>query len=370
MSKLLTTTPQEDGFYLSAEASNHLQTWMIWPYMKDNWQKNAFPAQKIFALVAKIISNYEPVQMIVNEQNYLRVKKMLRNSNINLVKTNYYDSWACDIGALYLINEKGERRAVSFEFNDLGIQNSLMLKAKHFNWDYNVDNNVAITMANTSGVDYYACSLVLESGSIHVDGEGTLYITEECLLNPNRNPTLTKLEIEQYLKQYLNVKKIIWITRGLYNDEACGHINNLLQIVEPGHVLLAWTDNKDDPQYERSIEALSLLESTTDAKERKLKITKIYQPLPLFLTQREATDRECSLRFKHRMPGFRLPASYLNFHFVNKAMICPIFGDPVYDQKAILVLRKCFSKRKVIPVYAREIILGGGGINSMTQSKF
>ncbi|WP_241568683.1 agmatine deiminase family protein [Spiroplasma endosymbiont of Megaselia nigra] len=97
MSKLLTTTPQEDGFYLPAEASNHLQTWMIWPYMKDNWQKNAFPAQKIFALVAKIISNYEPVQMIVNEQNYLRVKKMLGNSNINLVKTNYYDSWAREI---------------------------------------------------------------------------------------------------------------------------------------------------------------------------------------------------------------------------------------------------------------------------------
>ncbi len=134
--------------------------------MKDNWQKNAFPAQKIFALVAKIISNYdEPVQMIVNEQNYLRVKKMLANSNINLVKTNYYDSWARDIGALYLIKEKGERRAVSFEFNGRGMQNSLMLKAKHFNWDYNVVNNVAITMANTSGVDYYACPLVLESGS-------------------------------------------------------------------------------------------------------------------------------------------------------------------------------------------------------------
>ena len=180
MSKLLTTTPQEDGFYLPGETSNHIQTWMIWPHMKDNWQKDAFPAQKIFALVAKIISNYEPVQMIVNEQNYLRVKKMLANSNINLIKTHYYDSWARDIGALYLVNEKGEHRAVSFEFNGWGMQNSLMLKAKNFKWDYNVDNKVAITMANTSGVDYYVCPLVLESGSINVDGEGTLYTTEEC----------------------------------------------------------------------------------------------------------------------------------------------------------------------------------------------
>ncbi|WP_425379535.1 agmatine deiminase family protein [Spiroplasma endosymbiont of Stenodema calcarata] len=218
MSKLLTTTPKQDGFYLPAETNSHLRTWMMWPHMKDNWQKNAFPAQKIFTLIAKIISNYEPVQMIVNEENYSRAKKMLGNVNVNLLELNYYDSWARDLGALYLVNAHGERRAVSFQFNGWGMSNSPILKEKQFVWDYTIDNQVSIKMAKISGVKYYSCPfLVLEGGSIHTDGEGTLYTTEECLLNPNRNPNLTKAEIEAYLIQYLNVEKIIWIPQGMFN---------------------------------------------------------------------------------------------------------------------------------------------------------
>ena len=370
MSKLLTTTPKQDGFYWPAETNNHLRTWMMWPHMKDSWQKDAFPAQKIFTLIAKIISTYEPVEMIVNEENYSRAKKMMGNANVNLLKLKYYDSWARDLGALYLVNETGDRRAVSFQFNGWGMQNSLVLKEQQFVWDYKVDNQVAIAMARASGLDYYTCPLVLEGGSVHTDGEGTLYTTEECLLNLNRNPKLTKKEIEEYLKQYLNVEKIIWIPRGMYSDETSGHINNLLHVIEPGHLLLNWTDNKIDPQYERSLEALLLLEKTIDAKGRSLKITKLHQPTPLFLTKREASERENSIRLKHRIAGFRMPASYLNFHLVNKALILPIFGDPIWDQNAITVLQKCFPSREVIPVYAREVLLGGGGIHCITQTEF
>ncbi len=156
----------------------------------------------------------------------------------------------------------------------------------------------------------------------------------------------------------------------MYNDETSGQINNLMHIVEPGHLLLNWTENKIDSQYERNLEALLFLESTTDAKGRKLKVTKLHQPTPVFLTKREANDREESYRLPNRTAGFRVPASYLNFHLVNKALIVPIFGDPIWDQNAITVLQKCFPEREVIPVYAREVILGGGGIHSMTQTEF
>lgn len=160
---------------------------------------------------------------------------MMGNANVNLLKLKYYDSWALYLGTLYLVNKTGDRRAINFQFNGWGMQNSLMLQEQQFVWDYAIDNQVAIAMAKASGLDYYTCPLVLEGGSsIHTDGEGTLYTTEECLLNSNRNPNLTKDEIEEYLKQYLNVEKIIWIPRGMYSDETRSHINNLLYVVEPG----------------------------------------------------------------------------------------------------------------------------------------
>ncbi|CAB1055101.1 Agmatine deiminase (EC 3.5.3.12) [Spiroplasma endosymbiont of Danaus chrysippus] len=185
----------------------------------------------------------------------------------------------------------------------------------------------------TKTKEKYGKSIVLEGGSIHQDGEGTIYTTEECLLNPNRNPDLTKEEIEEHLKQYLNAQKIIWIPRGVYNDETSGHVDNLLHIITPGHVVLTWTDDKNDPQYERSLEALTFLKNSTDAKGRKIKVTKLHQSAPLFITKSEAENREKSPRFANRTEGFRMPASYVNFYITNKTIIiatCYLLLSPFY----------------------------------------
>lgn len=214
-------------------------------------------------------------------------------------------------------------------------------------------------------------SMILEGGSIHVDGEGTCLTTEECLLNKNRNPHLTKAEIEDELKAYLGVKKVIWLPHGLFgDDDTNGHIDNMCCFVKPGVVLLSWTDDVSDPQYERSLEAVSVLSNATDAKGRKLEIIKLHVPGPLYMTDEEASGLIQDGEAKPRPPGTRLAASYLNFYIANGGIITPQFGDQKWDDEAVRVLSLAFPDYEVVRVDgAREIALGGGNIHCITQQQ-
>lgn len=295
--------------------------------------------------------------------------RAMLDEKVELVEINYFDSWIRDMAPFYVINKAGQCRAVNFQFNGWGMKNMPIMNQPDFKWDYKVDNEVSMLLTKNRTVDYYQVPMVLEGGSIHVDGEGTLYTTEECLLNPNRNPDLTKKQVEEYLQQYLNVKKVIWIPRGVYNDETSGHIDNLMHIVAPGHVILTWTDDQNDPQYERSSEALTVLENTLDAKGRKIKVTKLHQPLPVYIKAPDIANREYSPRFMTRVAGFRMPASYANFDIINGAIVVPTFDDPIWDQKAIKILQECFPNREIIGINTREVLLGGGNIHCITQQE-
>lgn len=366
MSTLLKTTPKQDGFYAPIESTEHHQTWMIWPHRKDNWNWRARPARRVFAKIANKISKHEPVKMLVTKKDYKFAKKLL-SKRVELVVTKYNDSWARDLGPLFLTNDKGERRAVNFHFNGWGLQNSEL--AKDLKWNYETDDEVSVKIAKHSKVDYYQAPIVLEGGSVHCDGDGTIYTTEECLLNPNRNPNLTKAQIEKYLKEYLNAKKVIWIPRGVFHDETSGHVDNLLHVVNPGHVILTWTDDVNDPQHERSVQAYNFLKKVTDAKGRKIQITKLHQPSSLFIRALEARKNESSevCFATKKIRHFRMPASYANFYIINDAVVVPIFGDKQWDRNAVKVLSNCFPDRKVIPIYARQVLLGGGNIHCITQ---
>ncbi|GJT68671.1 agmatine deiminase [Tanacetum coccineum] len=203
-------------------------------------------------------------------------------------------------------------------------------------------------------------SMILEGGSIHVDGEGTCLTTEECLLNKNRNPHLTKEQIEE-LKSYLGVKKIVWLPRGLYgDDDTNGHIDSICCFVKPGVVLLSWTDDESDPQYERAVEALTVLSNSTDANGRTFEVIKLHVPGPLYMTEEEAAGFAQVGEAKPRLPGTRLAASYVNFYIVNGGIIAPQFGDPKWDEEVVRVLSKAFPDREVVKIKgAREIVLGG-----------
>ena len=280
---------------------------------------------------------------------------------VRVVEMSNDDSWMRDCGATFVINDKGGLRAVDWSFNAWGG----LVDGLYFPWDK--DDRVASKMCELEQADRYRLDdFILEGGSIHVDGEGTAMVTEECLLSEGRNAHLTKKEIEQKLKDYLNVEKVLWVHEGIYNDETNGHIDNMANFVRPGVIALAWTDDKKDPQYKRSSEALEYLENETDAKGRKIKVEKIYTPSPVLITKEESEGVDAVDGTLPRQEGDRLAASYVNYYTGNGFVAVPVFGDP-NDELAIKKLQELYPDRKIEPIYAREILLGGGNIHCITQ---
>ena len=359
MSKtLLKTTPKHDGFRMPGEHETHEEIWMAWPERTDNWRYGGKPAQQVFVNVAKAIAEVTPVTMAVSAAQYDNARRMLPE-NIRLVEMATNDSWMRDIGPSYVINDKGERRGVDWEFNAWGG----LVDGLYFPWDR--DDQVASKICEIHRDDRYRAPLILEGGSIHVDGEGTLYTTEECLLHESRNPHLSKTEIEQILGDYLNIDKVVWIPRGLYNDETNGHVDNLIHVVCPGEVVLSWCDDENDPQYEISQEAYRVLSEATDARGRKLKIHKMNVPGPLYIREDEAGGID-ACNSMERSAGERLAGSYANYLITNMPIILPLL-DPAHDGEAKALLEDLYPGYEVVGVDAREILLGGGNIHCITQ---
>lgn len=282
MQKLCNTTPRQDGFSMPGEFEKHAGCWILWPERSDNWRLGAKPAQRTFVEVAKAISQFEPVTVGVNQSQYNNARTMLPE-HIRVVEMSNDDSWIRDCGATFVRHQDGEVRAVSWGFNAWGG----LVDGLYFPWDK--DQQVSLKMADMEGKAVYKFhEFIIEGGSIHVDGEGTLITTEECLLSEGRNPHLTKEQIEENLKNYVGVDKIIWLKRGIYNDETNGHVDNICCFVKPGEVLLAWTDNQDDPQYEISEENYRILMNSTDAKGRPLTVHKLHVPQPVLITDEES----------------------------------------------------------------------------------
>lgn len=357
--RTLSTTPRHDGFRMPGEFEEHDGCFMIWPERPDNWRLGAKPAQKTFAKVAKAISEFEPMTVLVSPEQYSNARHML-DSEIRVVEMANDDSWVRDCGPTFVTN--GEVvRGVDWEFNAWGG----LVDGLYFPWDK--DDQIAQKVCELERKDRYRTNgFVLEGGSIHVDGEGTCMVTAECLLSQGRNPELSKASIEANLKEYLNLDKVIWIENGIYNDETNGHVDNICCFAKPGEVILAWTDDKDDPQYEISKSAYDLLSNSTDAKGRKIKVHKMYTPKPILITEEESSGVDAVDGTLPREEGDRLAASYVNFYIANGGVVFPMFNDP-NDEKAKKLLEEVFEGRKVVGVYAREILLGGGNIHCITQ---
>ncbi|KAK4750779.1 hypothetical protein SAY87_004261 [Trapa incisa] len=357
-------TPVANGYYMPAEWEPHSQTWMGWPERPDNWRDHGAHAQKVFAKVASAISRFEAVTICASASQWKNARKMLPE-NIRVIELSMNDSWFRDTGPTFVASKCGLKVAgIDWNFNGYGGLEEGCYR------DWSLDLLIARKILEVEKLPRFFQNLILEGGSIHVDGEGTCLTTEECLLNKNRNPHLTKEQIEDELKSYLDVKKIIWLPRGLYGDEDTnGHIDNMCCFVKPGVVLLAWTDDESDPQYERSIEAFHVLSNTTDANGRKIEIIKLHVPDPLYMTDEEAAGLVEGDSVP-RIAGTRLAASYINFYIANGGIIVPQFGDQKWDDEAVCVLSSAFPDHKVVRVEgAREIVLGGGNIHCITQQQ-
>jgi agmatine deiminase len=359
MTQTLTTTPAADGFWMPAEFEPHAGCWMLWPERPDNWREAARPAQHAFAAVAAAIAEFEPVTLGVSASEY-QVARALLDPRIRLVEISHDDGWMRDVGPTFVVDKRGAVRGVDWHFNAWGgLQGGL-----YFPWDQ--DDLVARKVLEIEGRDRYRAPLINEGGAIHVDGEGTALVTEECLLNINRNPLLNRERLEGYLRDYLNVSRIIWLGKGVFNDETDGHIDNLACFVRPGQVCLTWTDNKRDPQHAISLDAWERLNDERDAQGRRLKVTRLPMPGPLTLGAKEAGGIIAREGTKPRTAGERLAASYVNFYIANGGIVMPLL-DTRTDRAALASVKRLFPDRKVLGVPAREVLLGGGNIHCITQ---
>lgn len=248
------------------------QIWMLWPERPDNWRNGGKPAQKTYTAIATAISKFTPVTMGVSRGQYANCRAMLP-PQVRVVELSSNDAWIRDCGPCFLTNDKGDTRVVDWDFNAWGgLHNGL-----YFPWD--LDQAVTLKVCEIEGVDsYHTPGFVMEGGSIHVDGEGTLVTTEMCLLDPGRNPHLNKQEIEDMLKEYLNLEKIIWIKDGIDPDETNGHVDDVACFARPGEAICIWTEDKNSPYYHACQDAYKTLSETVDAKGRKLKVHKLCMP--------------------------------------------------------------------------------------------
>lgn len=359
----LNSTPRADGFHMPAEWATQSQVWMVWPERPDNWRLGGKPVQAAHVALAKAIARFEPVTVGVSAAQYDNARARLDLPNIRVVELSSDDAWVRDTGPTFVINDSGEVRGVNWSFNAWGGFDGGLYSP------WNRDEQVGGKILEIERCARYAPEdFILEGGSIHVDGEGTLITTEECLLNRNRNPHLFRKEIEQVLAEQLSVDTIIWLPHGLFNDETDGHVDNFCCYVRPGEVLLAWTDDPQDPNYERCHAALNVLENTPDAKGRTLLVHKMPIPGPLFATQEECDGVDLVEGTQERHPSVRLAGSYVNFLIVNGGIIAPSFGDPL-DAEAEAILQRIFPEHEVVMVPGRELLLGGGNIHCLTQQQ-
>lgn len=285
-----------------------------------------------------------------------------KSEKIHILPIETDDAWARDVGPTFVKNARKEVRGINWRFNAWGGE----VDGLYASWEKDDAAAEAICDALDYPV-YDAGDFVLEGGSIHSDGEGTLLVTEACLLSPGRNPHLTKEEIEKKLCEYLGAEKVIWLKNGIWQDETNEHIDNVCAFVKPGEVVLAWTDDEKDPQYALSMEDYQILENETDAKGRKFMIHKLPIPeKPVCIQEQDLKGLMFEPGEDTREAGERLAASYVNFYIANEAVLVPQFQDK-HDKLACDILGKLFPERRICPIDARAIIIGGGNIHCITQ---
>ncbi len=363
MNSILKELENISSYVFPFEGAEHLATIVIVPYRTDTWRNDALPAIENYLEVVKAISEYEMVVVIVDSRIDEKICSRFQLRNTHILRFRYDDAWARDSLPVFLKNDEEKRLVgVDFGFNSWGGEVDGLYTP------YDDDNALGKnTLLDLMIQRHPAKDFILEGGSIHTDGNGTLLVTEECLLSKGRNPSLSKEQIEERLKKELNVKKILWLPYGIYEDETNGHVDNICCFLSPGVVLLAETDDMTDPQYERSRKDREYLENETDASGNPLKIISMPLPKPQFMTKDECDGIKADGKAIERLEGRRLSASYVNFYMGKDFIILPQFGDE-NDAVAVKILQDFYKGAKtIVPIQSREILLGGGNIHCITK---
>jgi len=344
-------TPKELGYTMPAEWEKHSAVWLAWPYDITTFPDIIPDMEVKYCEIIKAIEGSEKVNLIIRSFEKNRIEKMLVNfgvniSNLNFYEQNYGDVWTRDYAPITLFNKnKNEEAYVKWEYNAYGKGHEPYFA------DLMKDNDVFLDILKDSKNQIFKPGIVLEGGAIESNGNGTLITTEQCLLNYNRNQSLTKNENEKYLKDYLGMEDIIWLKNGLINDHTDGHIDEIARFVTPDTIVCAYEEDQNDINYSILEENYSILVNHTREDGSKFNVIKL--PMP----------------HMNYNDGEKAPVSYTNFYIGNSVILMSVFNDE-NDKKAEEILQRLFPNHKIIQIDCTKIIYGGGAIHCMTMQQY
>ena len=349
-SRILSETPKKIGYSMPAEWERHDSTWLAWPHDAVTFPNRIKKVESVYLKMIVTLSKNETVNLFVTNLNMKeKVRKLFKQKGIDLHKIkfhvhDYADVWFRDYGPIFVLNkEKKQTAFVHWIFNAWGEKYKDLMR----------DTRIPGIISNKLQLNNFRSGIVLEGGSVDVNGRGTILTTEQCLLNSNRNPHLSKNEIEKYLMDYFGASKIIWLKGGVAGDDTDGHIDNLARFVNSRTVLCAYADEGDE-NYNILKENYEILVNSTDQDGKKLKVIKM--PMPPVI------------RSKVRGENTRLPASYLNFYVANNVVLVPTYGSRD-DRVALKIIQKQFPRRKAIGIDCKDLIYGMGAIHCVVQQQ-
>jgi agmatine deiminase len=340
--RTLVTTPREAGFFMPAEWAPHAGCWMAWPCRPETWE-DIERARAVFAQVARAVAEYEPVTMTANAEHVAHARKALgvgSGADVDVVTVPSDDSWARDTAPTFLVDGRGGLAGVDWRFNAYG----------GLYEEYARTANMARRILDLLGARRFAAPLVLEGGAVHTDGQGTLLTTEDVVLDPRRNPDLSRDEAEGLLCAYLGAERVIWLTAALARDNTGGHVDNLAAFAAPGVVVALGCDDPDDPQAAARAENLARLRAAHDARGRRLEVVELPSPA------------------RREVRGELASPSYVNFYVANGAVLMPGFDDPK-DDEARDVLARLFPRRRIVQLPTLELAKADGNIHCITQQQ-
>ncbi len=349
-------TPAAKGFRMPAEWEPHEATLLTWPHDERHWPGLFGKIPAMWARMTKELEEHEDVHIVTHDgETEESVKVELRKAGVqgdrvrlHRIPSNF--AWVRDHGPIVVKNAAGERLFLDWLFNAHGNQ-----------WEHELDDRVPSALGRDMGVPVLRVPMVLEGGSIDVNGKGMLITTEDCLLNPNRNPGFSKAQIETFLTDHLGLSKILWLGKGIVGDDTSGHVDDLTRFVAEDTVVTIVNDDESDPDHAPLAENLERLRSMTDQDGKPLRIIPIRQPKPVYVSEHAPTQAMVNGK-----RGYRIPASYANFYIANGKVLVPVWDDPA-DADAVDALQRCFPDRKIVPIDSRDLTWGFGSFHCSTQ---
>lgn len=340
------------GYFMPAEWQRHTATWLSWPKDPLTWPNRVPQVEAIFLEMIAALVPHEVVNLLVDDvETEARVRQRCvfpAADNIRFQQLQTVDSWIRDYGPNFLLHR--EMRALAYNdwiFNAWGNKYEELKR----------DDTIPARLEATLGVPRFEPGIVMEGGSIEISGNGIVMTTEQCLLNPNRNPALDRVAIEDNLRNYLGVQQVLWLGEGIVGDDTDGHIDDIARFVAPDTIVCALEDDPADANYELLQDNLRRLEKATDLKGRNFEIVTLPMPGVVAATN-DKSPRSLD----------RLPASYANFYIANNVVLAPIFGHD-NDKRALDTLQRVFPTRRIVGINCEPLVWGMGTIHCVTQQQ-